>query len=232
MVDYEQRDRILQELGFNSYELYLLSPLWKSIRLKQFCRHNKCLICNGKAEVVHHTTYRKKVLEGKSHAGLVSLCHACHQLIEIAENGWKRTLKSSNEKLRELTHKKVAYHKDKKKQKQSTKVQYKCLKQPHDVKCMKCEEIFETTYKMKHTKCLKCGASGSDLVVWCDKFEKRHQDYFIQSGVVRCKKGPRGNRDWKAIAERTKQSISNTKKAMVSSKGRSLKQILHSSRVT
>ena len=151
--EYEDRDKLLLEMGYDSYNSYLLSPLWQGIKVRQICRCRTCMVCGEKMEVVHHTSYDRKVLEGKTKSGLVSLCHRCHKLIEFNKAGRKRTLKSANKKLREFTQKRVAYHKQKKASQHKTK-------------------------------------------------EKSNNPT---------------NRNWKAIAERTKQNIEQTRRATIKS---------------
>lgn len=88
---YINRNRELRKLGFSSYKVYLRSDLWKKIREKALKRDgNQCRICQKPARCVHHTSYRVKVLKGKSIRQLVSLCHDCHQSVEYDESGDRR----------------------------------------------------------------------------------------------------------------------------------------------
>ena len=88
------------KLGFNSYEHYLKSGIWQTIRLMVLERDsNECAACGGYATQVHHRDYRVKTLCGSSLASLVSLCEPCHKRVEFDDNGNKRTLEAVNAEL-------------------------------------------------------------------------------------------------------------------------------------
>lgn len=94
----------LRRLGFASYEEYLASDLWRTIRGRILERDgNLCQTCGKPAEVVHHKNYDRPVLEGKQDFQLVSLCHVCHESFEFnVVNGKpvKNGLKEANQKLK------------------------------------------------------------------------------------------------------------------------------------
>jgi len=80
-------------MGFSSYGDYLNSPLWIGIRATAFRLHGvNCKICNNKAVVIHHISYRRPVLLGKDLTALVPLCDGCHHKIEFNQYNEKRTL--------------------------------------------------------------------------------------------------------------------------------------------
>lgn len=101
MTPYEQRNMTLRRMGFASYEDYLASPLWKSIRKRVMkAAKGRCHICGDPANNVHHTSYKQKILEGKTLAGLVPLCRTCHEIGEFDTSGKKQTLKQANARLK------------------------------------------------------------------------------------------------------------------------------------
>lgn len=93
---YNDRNLVLKELGFNSYADYRDSELWASIRRRAFAKHGStCLLCKQQADVLHHFSYRKEVLEGKQLDKLKPLCDECHHKVEFDEKDNKRTLLDS-----------------------------------------------------------------------------------------------------------------------------------------
>lgn len=94
--NYQERDELLRQLGFASYEQYLKSDLW------QFARHQllrseyakpytSCRVCGEKGNLVaHHMDYSMPTLVGnvlKDIEQLVLLCHNCHAVVEFDEHG-------------------------------------------------------------------------------------------------------------------------------------------------
>ncbi len=90
------------------YQVYLASPEWKAIRARVWERDgHKCLGCGARAEVVHHKSYARCVLDGFDDDALVSLCHACHGFIEftpdsLRKSHHKNNLRDANRKLNML----------------------------------------------------------------------------------------------------------------------------------
>lgn len=83
-VDYQQRNRILKEMGFESYDEYLRSELWNSIRFRLIrSKGFTCECCGKRASQVHHSMYRKENLTGQSLRGMKAVCRDCHRLIEF-----------------------------------------------------------------------------------------------------------------------------------------------------
>lgn len=88
---FEYRLLDLKSLGFLSYELYLQSDLWRSIRRRVLERdQQKCCLCDEKAKQVHHKRYDLATLKGNDLSQLFSLCRDCHRTIEFDENDKKR----------------------------------------------------------------------------------------------------------------------------------------------
>src|SRR5438874_8725109 len=89
--EYLERNALLKELGYLSYQAYLASSLWYSIRARAYQFHgSSCRLCGARAEVIHHRGYGRAVMLGKSLNQLVPLCHACHQEVEYYK-GRKRS---------------------------------------------------------------------------------------------------------------------------------------------
>jgi hypothetical protein len=70
----------LGQLGFKSYDAYLRSALWKSIRERAFVQHGcLCVKCRRSlATVIHHTEYSLVTLKGLCTDTLQPLCAPCH----------------------------------------------------------------------------------------------------------------------------------------------------------
>ena len=89
------------------YAAYLKSQLWWTIRARVLKRDgNRCQACPNRARIVHHKSYAKDVMDGRNDAELVSLCHACHEDIELdfvdgCPMPIKADLARANEKLTE-----------------------------------------------------------------------------------------------------------------------------------
>ncbi len=89
-VPQPSRQNILYSLGFNTYENYLNSELWGTIRTRVFERDgHKCISCHSWATQVHHTNYSKDTMTGQDISGLISVCRNCHKMAEF--NGKQKT---------------------------------------------------------------------------------------------------------------------------------------------
>ncbi len=100
MKDYHQRNATLLTLGFKSYDEYLCSELWESIRLKAFETFGYwCKVCHERAYVLHHTNYSLELLNGDTVVGLVPLCNRCHHIIEFDGDDNKVSLQEANRRL-------------------------------------------------------------------------------------------------------------------------------------
>lgn len=90
---YWKRDKIVAKIGFASYRDYLRSELWTGIRDRVLSQAKKCRCCKESApQCVHHHTYTKQNLSGRTLANLVALCNECHRAIEY--NGRKKRQES------------------------------------------------------------------------------------------------------------------------------------------
>jgi hypothetical protein len=75
---------VLAKMGFQSYEAYLLSPLWAAIRQRKWEEDGKvCWGCGEPADSVHHADYSLGVLKGEALHRLFSVCEACHKMCEF-----------------------------------------------------------------------------------------------------------------------------------------------------
>jgi 5-methylcytosine-specific restriction endonuclease McrA len=85
------RDQMISAMGFNSYEAYLASPLWIGIRSRVFhLKGSGCVLCDSRAEEVHHRKYTRPVMLGHDLRWLEPLCRSCHRSIEFFPSGRKR----------------------------------------------------------------------------------------------------------------------------------------------
>lgn len=75
---------VWKELGFRSYNAYIKSRLWWSIRQIVLERDGKCCqVCGTPSKIVHHIDYTKIVMlgQGDQHE-LITLCEPCHNFVE------------------------------------------------------------------------------------------------------------------------------------------------------
>ena len=73
-----------KELGFRSYDAYISSRLWWSIRQIILERDGKCCqVCGTPSKIVHHIDYTKIIMlgQGNQHE-LITLCEPCHNFVE------------------------------------------------------------------------------------------------------------------------------------------------------
>lgn len=99
---YEERNRVLLCLGYRSYRDYLQSRLWARIRLKALRLHGfKCLGCQDRATEVHHFSYQRHVLEGRSLGDLFCVCRKCHEYGEFDNKGRRQTPRGALKRIRE-----------------------------------------------------------------------------------------------------------------------------------
>lgn len=73
-----------KELGFRSYDAYIGSRLWWSIRQIVLERDGKCCqVCGTPSKIVHHIDYTKIIMlgQGDQHE-LITLCEPCHNFVE------------------------------------------------------------------------------------------------------------------------------------------------------
>lgn len=94
-----ERKKYLREMGFSSYKEYLRSSFWGQIRDLQLKKQPWCCGCGMKASQVHHLSYDKRTLSGKSENRLVSVCATCHKDIEFDDQGNKTTIHEANVRL-------------------------------------------------------------------------------------------------------------------------------------
>ena len=95
MKCYVRRNEKLSELGYAGYVEYLKSQDWQRIRDRKLQRYPDCLLCQKRANQVHHLSYDFPTLLGIKHWRLVQLCSDCHKSIEF-DGERKRPLKGAN----------------------------------------------------------------------------------------------------------------------------------------
>jgi hypothetical protein len=124
---YADRDKLLKELGYESYSEYRDTDLWKKeIRLRVLEKfNNTCYMCkktkNNNLQV-HHCKYTKKNLTGESIEDLTCLCNSCHYKAEYIYRGKKRpaekrSLEAANKYIEDRASGKKSLRKKRKKKK-------------------------------------------------------------------------------------------------------------------
>lgn len=101
MNPYAKRNMNLKLVGFESYALYLQSPLWKSIRQRVFAVKGRlCWLCQASpATQVHHLKYSVPVLQGRKLKWLAPVCGGCHEFIEDC-GGLPKRISAVNRRLK------------------------------------------------------------------------------------------------------------------------------------
>lgn len=100
---YRQRLNVLRAMGFDSYDAYLSSDLWRSIRDRKLLDDGRlCFGCGApNCRQVHHGSYAREVLEGRAPHELFTTCDDCHKACEFLF-GVKVGPKQATEALRKL----------------------------------------------------------------------------------------------------------------------------------
>ncbi len=95
---------LLKRLGYDSYQQYLRSDLWKGIRAAVLPRcGGVCCCCKVRqATTVHHGSYRTSVMVGHEPKCLIPLCWKCHEAAEFLPDGTKATLDQANFRLQKM----------------------------------------------------------------------------------------------------------------------------------
>ena len=121
---YQDRNSTLKELGYSSYQEYLNSDFWKSLRDRLLAFYKfKCRACRKPTHTIHHVSYDRDTLLGVNTRFLVPLCGGCHLKVEFSIDGDKLTLKKAYVKykkhiqIRKSIAKKVNSSKGRKRQK-------------------------------------------------------------------------------------------------------------------
>lgn len=103
---YGARRRVLMALGFDSYDAYLASDLWRRIRTRKLEDEGRiCYGCGAPDCVqVHHGDYERPTLEGTAPHRLVVVCDSCHEACEYIGRTKLSPAEATNE-LRKLRQK-------------------------------------------------------------------------------------------------------------------------------
>lgn len=64
---------------YAKYSDYLKTDYWKNHRILTFKKSKRCVLCNCKASLAHHRSYRHRGTD-REIKHLISLCKSCHQL--------------------------------------------------------------------------------------------------------------------------------------------------------
>ena len=104
----KQRDFVLKLLGYETYNVYLQSELWKGIRAKVLKNASCSCGCGRRANQVHHKSYTEANLTGNTQRGLVPINASCHYLIEFQEDR-KCNLAEANTELKQRQFMHVAH---------------------------------------------------------------------------------------------------------------------------
>jgi len=89
--DTRSRDLFCGQLGFATYQDYLVSDLWRHVtgNLFQCDEHKRCIVCASKTGLAwHHRTYAMPVLVGNFAScsnPIVRMCNDCHKAIHYSE---------------------------------------------------------------------------------------------------------------------------------------------------
>jgi hypothetical protein len=85
-MSYYKRNKNLRRIGFDSYQAYLQSNLWRTIKEQALIKlGDKCVVCKKKADILHHTDYSIIVLLGKDISKLRPLCHGHYKNIKLSK---------------------------------------------------------------------------------------------------------------------------------------------------
>lgn len=104
MSSYRERDDILREMGFSSYDEYTASDWWKIIReevLKRDVYRCRVRRCSRTATLVQHFTYTRNTMIGSAPFNLISLCGKCHREMEF-DGDHKRPLGETQKRTLEM----------------------------------------------------------------------------------------------------------------------------------
>lgn len=86
---YRERNLVLADMGFGSYDDYLKSDLWQSIRERLIDGDRECAFCKRLATQVHHASYDAETMEGLADRWLYPVCRRCHEYGEFGKDGVK-----------------------------------------------------------------------------------------------------------------------------------------------
>ena len=95
---YEERQKSLRALGYETYDSYLTSKMWYTIRYRVLYRdYYKCRVCEKHASQVHHGSYDLDSMTGRNLSQLFSVCADCHTNLEF--DGSKKRVASEVKKI-------------------------------------------------------------------------------------------------------------------------------------
>ena len=105
---YQVRNEVVRVLGYRDYKAYLRSDEWRELRAAILQQYPSCICCDQFSQVVHHVRYISQTMAGMDgfRHYLAPLCHACHEKIEITEDGEKGSMPRANTMMFDLARKK------------------------------------------------------------------------------------------------------------------------------
>ncbi len=155
---YRERNILLKELGYKSYQAYQCSALWKRIRSQVKERSGgTCECCKQrKSKNVHHKSYDRETLLGESLDQLIDLCTKCHLKIEFVFHKVGRKKFTREKRSFESAQKKLA-----KRSTMSHRKRKRSRRHSLSATCTQCKErafFGRTTWRKRHIwLCKKCG---------------------------------------------------------------------------
>jgi uncharacterized protein YlaI len=101
---FTKRNRILKTNGFEDYQEYLKSDLWKQIKKKACFKKEflNCHICLSEKSInLHHTKYSRN-MNKPILSGLIALCTGCHDKVHKYSRLRNVSFKSAYRKLKKI----------------------------------------------------------------------------------------------------------------------------------
>ena len=83
---YEERNKSLKSLGYESYWHYLNGDIWPVVREMAFKEKGRtCISCQAYATQIHHASYDMRTLAGSDLTHLHPVCRSCHESAEFPD---------------------------------------------------------------------------------------------------------------------------------------------------
>ncbi len=101
---YAERDRVLREIGFPTYEQYTASAHWEQIRDRVFrSLGSDCYFCPRPGPHIHHAQYDKATLLGTTIDHLYPVCDTCHRSGHFETDGSMVSLEDATARMRRFS---------------------------------------------------------------------------------------------------------------------------------
>jgi hypothetical protein len=110
------KNEILKNNGFESYDQYLSSELWQKIRNRTVeLKGEKCCCCDNKFNNIHHKYYHyNNLIEPKDDViekSLFPVCRPCHEKIHFKHSKFRSMLASKHSLNAKMKNKKMKLEK-------------------------------------------------------------------------------------------------------------------------